>query len=283
LIKPEIMGDPIADESGLEFNISTANPSFALGEPVVLKLTLGTRDERGKIVHGYLHPNLQMTTVAIAKPNGQVVAYEPWIDHLVGPSEQGLIPGKPVEDSAYIGFGKGGLYFEQPGLYQIRAIYHALDGSRVFSNLVNLRVRYPVTAQEERLAELLMGQEQGALFYLMGSDSGSLSRGAAALNQVLEEYEDNPISNYVRLVKGVNLARTFKTIKERGAGLDVRVADTAAATQLITAAASDSSPIDTVTKSQSLRKLALAQQTAGDMEGASKSSEMAASLMPERK
>jgi hypothetical protein len=286
-INPEIMGDPIADESGLKFDISTANPSFALGEPIVLKLMLGTRDERNRIVHPYLHPNLQMTTVAIAKPNGQVVAYEPWIDHLVSPSEQGLIPGQLIEDSAYIGFGKGGLYFGQPGLYQIRAIYHALDGSLVLSNVLSLRVRYPVTAKDERLAELLIGQEQGALFYLLGSDSDSLSRGRAALDQVLEEYDKHPIANYVRLVKGVNLARNFKTIyaapEERKESLHLRQANTAAAERLIASAAAETSPIDTITKSQSLSKLAMAQRTAGDAEGASKSLTLAASFMPERK
>jgi hypothetical protein len=283
LINPEIMGDTIADESGLRFDLSTETRSFALGEPVVAKLTLSTRNDRGKIVHPYLHPNMQRTTIAIAKPNGQVVAYEPWIEHLVGPSEQPLTPGAPIQDSAYIGFGKGGLYFEQPGRYQIRAIYYALDGSQVFSNVLNLRVRYPVTAQDERLAELLIGEEQGAQFYMMGSDSESLRHGADALDLVLKEYGKNPIADYVRFVKGVNLARTFKTIKEKGAGLEVRPADTEAAAQLITAAASETSPVDTISKSQALRKLAIAQEKAGDKEGASKSRGMAATFMPERK
>jgi hypothetical protein len=128
-----------------------------------------------------------------------------------------------------------------------------------------------------------MGYEQGALFYLLGSDADSLRPGMDALNRVLEEYAANPIANYVRLVQGVNLARTFKTIKERGSGLQVRKADTAAATKLIVAAVAETSPIDTVTKSQSLQKLAIAQETAGDKEGASKSSELAASFMPKRK
>jgi hypothetical protein len=283
VINPEIMGDPIADASGLQFDITTAQPSFALGEPVVLKLALRTSDARGKIVHPYLHPNLQMTTIAIAKPNGQVVAYEPWIDHLVGPNDQALFPGGPLEDSAYIGFGKGGLYFEQPGLYQIRAMYHALDGSQVLSNVLNLRVRYPVTARDERLAELLIGHEQGALFYLLGSDADSLSRGQEALNQVLAEYGEHPMANYVRLVNGVNLARTFKTIQERGAGVHVRQADTAAAAQLLAAAVAEKSPLDSITKTQSLQKLALAQATVGDKEGAAKSTKLASALMPERK
>lgn len=282
LISPDLMSNPLTDESGLRLNISTKNPSFALGEPVVIKLTLDARDERGKIVHPYLHPNFQLTTVAIAKPNGQLVVYEPWIDHLVGPSEQAMMPGEPIEDSAYIGFGKGGLYFEQPGTYQIRVIYHALDGSRVFSNVLKLRVRYPVTAQEERLAELLIGSEQGAQFYLMGSDADSLRKGADALTQVLEEYGKNPIANYVRFVKGVNLARTYKTAKGPGKA-SIRKPDTETASQLIAAAAADTSPIDSISKSQALDRLAMAQSATGDEAGAAKSSELAASLIQRRR
>lgn len=279
LINPEIMGNPIADASGLQFNISTANSSFALGEPVVLKLTLSTGDAQGKVVHPYLHPNMQLTSVAIAKPNGQLVAYEPWIEHLVGPREQGLFSAEPIEDSAYIGFGKGGLYFEQPGRYRIRAIYHALDGSQVFSNVLTLRVRYPVSAEDERLAELLLGYEQGALFYLLGSDAESLKDGRGELNKVLEEYGGHPLANYVRLVQGVNLARTFKTIEEPDAPVHVRPPDTEAAAQLLNIAVAGSSPLDPITKSQALGKLAMAQASAGDKEGASRSNELAASMM----
>jgi len=81
----------------------------------------------------------------------------------------------------------------------------------------------------------------------------------------------------------VNLARTFKTIQERGAGLHVRRPDTAAAAQLIAAAVAEQSPLDPITKSQSLHKLAIAQANVDDREGASKSLEVAASFMPERR
>jgi hypothetical protein len=283
MINPEIMGDPIVDASGLELAISTERPNFALGEPVVLKLSLGTRDQRGDTVNPYVHPNFQLTTIAISKPNGQVVAYEPWIDHLVGPSEQRVTPGEPIQDSAYIGFGKGGMYFEQPGRYQIRAIYNAPNGTKVFSNVLSLRVRYPVTAQEERMADLLLGNEQGALLYLLGSDAPSLDRGREALETVLEEYDSSPLANYVRLVKGVNLARTFKTIPERGGDLQVRQPDTAEAAKLLTAAVSQASPVDSVTRSQALDKLAMAQENVGDKEGARRSYELASSVLPKRK
>jgi hypothetical protein len=280
LIRPEALADPIVDHSGLKLEISASRPNFALGEPVVLNMALTTTDGRGKTAHPYLHPNMQLTTIAIAKPNGQVVVYEPWIEHLVGRGEQKLTPGEFIQDSAYIGFGKGGMYFDQPGRYQIRAMYHGLDGETVVSNLLTTRVRYPVTAKEERMADLLIGDEQGALFYLMGSDADSLRRGAAALEQILDEYKEDPVANYVRLIKGVNLSRQFKTIERTGT-LSVRPVDISAAASLLDAAAAQPSPIDKISKGQVLRKLAVAQEKAGDKEGARKSAAMARSLAPE--
>src|SRR5262249_23425347 len=53
----EIMADPIRDESGLIFKISTHQRSFALGEPVVLEEMLGTTAVQGRRVHTWLHPN----------------------------------------------------------------------------------------------------------------------------------------------------------------------------------------------------------------------------------
>ena len=57
------------------------------------------------------------------------------------------------------------------GNYRVRAICYAPDGSQVFSNILALRVRHPVTAAEEELADLFFGEEQGTLLYLLGSDS----------------------------------------------------------------------------------------------------------------
>ena len=276
--RPELMDDPIANNTGLRLDISTANPNFALGEPVVLTLKLQATDQCGKQVHPYLHPNTQLVTIAIAKPGGKIVAYEPMIDHLVGPADQTIKLGESIEASAYIGFGKGGLTFDQPGRYQIRAIYHTLDGSTVYSNTIQTRVRYPVTAKEERLADLMMGEAQGTLLYLLGSDSDSLKSGANAFEKVLAEYGDDPMANYVRLVKGTNAARGFKTVIPNEELVGLRKADVETASALLTAAVSDQSPIDTITKSETLDKLAVAAASDGNQAASSAYSAKASSL-----
>ncbi len=276
LSNPEIMGDPISDQSGLAFEIAGAHDSFALGEPVVIQLKLTPSDLRGKTVHPHLHPNMSMSSVVIGQPNGKVVLYEPYIDHLMSSQTAFLAAGEAIEDSAYIGFGRGGLYFEQPGNYTLRAVYHALDGSRVLSNVLSLRVRYPGSSENEELANLLLGEQQGALFFLLGSDSESLREGNAAFDTLLDRYGDHQLADYVRLAKGSNAGRTFKTIsKERDSRMEVRPARLAEAQALLAAATAPASRVDDLSKMQSLEKLATVQRIGGDDGAANATLELA--------
>jgi hypothetical protein len=265
----EIMPDPIRDESGLIFNISTHQRSFALGEPVVLQEMLGTTAANGRRVHTWLHPNCGLVKIVIRKPSGAVVAYEPLIDHLVGARESIIGRDDVIRDSAYIGYGKGGLYFDQPGHYRARAVYAALDGSEVLSDIITLRVRYPVTAAEEELADLFMGEEQGTLLYLLGSDSDSLKRGNEAFDQVLAKHPKHALAYYARLVKGINAGRDFKTITDTNENrVAVRRAKLDESAQLLSAVA-DSGVLDPVSTQMTLSRLA-AVQTKGEDEEAIK-------------
>ncbi len=262
---PEIIADALSDQSGLQFQIAGTHKDFSLGEPVYIHLKLRPSDLRGKTVHPRVHPNQAMSSLVIAKPSGQVVFYEPYIDHLMSSKTEFLPAGQCIEESAYIGFGKGGLYFDQPGTYTLRAIYHALDGSPVLSNVLKLRVRHPGSAESEEVANLLLGDEQGALFYLQGSDSDSLRNGNEAFNTLLEKHSGHRLADYVRFATAINAARTFKTIsKERTGGMVVRAANMAEAHGMMMTAASGKSTIDDLTKMRGLKKMAAAHHERGD-------------------
>jgi hypothetical protein len=284
VIDPDIMADQVVDHSGLDFQIAPAHRSFALGEPVVVMLSLGCHDRRGKIVQPYLHPKAKMTSIAICKPGGQTVLYEPYIDHLMSSELKALEGDDKITESAYIGFGKGGLYFDQPGIYKLRAIYHACDGSRVMSNVTTVSVRYPTTAKEQDIAELLMGDEQGALFWLLGSESESLSNGRTAFDEVLAKHGDHPLANYVRLARGVHLARTYTIISGRGPKLaEVRHPLLEEAHTLLTAATAPASRVDDLSKLLGLERFEGAQRKAGDTTGADATRSRAASLRSARR
>lgn len=264
----EVMADPISDESGLLLAISTHQQSFALGEPVVLELKLRATDMRGRRAHTWLHPNYGLVKIVISRPGGEVRGYEPLIDHLVGERQALLGVGDEIADSAYIGYGKGGFYFDQPGQYRVRAAYAALDGSQVLSDILTIRVRYPVSQDDDKLADLFMGEAQGTLLYLKGSDNDSLRAGNDAFDEVLDRFDANPMATYARMIKGVNAARTFKTINGgEGKVVSVRPAQADASIALLSRVA-ETPVLDPISSNQVLSCLAFAQNTIGDDQGA---------------
>lgn len=201
---------PEVDNSGLELEIA-ASRSFAQGEPVVVELRLTNRSGLMKQVHQSVHPKSGTVQLGIAAPGGAVLGYEPMVWEC-NEEVLALAPGASVESSAYVGYGRRGFYFEQPGIYEVRAVYSAVDGSRVVSNVAKLRVRAPSEQADEELADLFLGDETGQLLFLLGSDSPTLARGNEALDVVLDKFGSDPLADYARLVKGVNAAREFKTL-----------------------------------------------------------------------
>jgi hypothetical protein len=272
-IDPDLFADPIDDHSGLALELR-ARDAFAYGEPVVVELKLSATDLRGKDTHGYLHPKDEFVTIAIREPSGRVVLHRPMLRHCVDEERKThLDPGQPaIYDSAYVGFGRDGFYFEQPGRYELRAQYVAADGSRVMSPVLGLRVRPPASADDERVGELLMGEEQGKLLALLGSDADSLHKGREAMDTLLEEHPDHRLAVYALLAKGVNAERDFKdlTADKR---LRLRKAEPRDAAKLL-GAVEDSSTgdegVDNITLNLVMRRLARAEAKAGNTQKAAK-------------
>ena len=212
-IDPDVFAEPIVDNSGLALELR-GRETFAYGEPVVVELKLNTTDLRGRTTHGYLHPSDDLVSIAIRQPSGRIVLYQPLLRHCVDEDRQVRLDanGEALYESAYIGFGRDGFYFEQPGRYELRARYVGADGSRVVSPVMSLRVRTPRSEEDERAGELLMGDEQGQLLALLGSDSERLRDGRDALETLIEEQPDHPLTVYAQLAKGYNCAREFKDI-----------------------------------------------------------------------
>jgi len=283
ILDPQSVVAPLRDDSGFRIAVEAQHKSYALGEPVVVKLALSVTDKRGKVAHPHLDPRTSMTSIVIKKPNGEVVAYEPFVDHLVDAQPQFLADGEVIEESAYIGHGAGGLYFDRPGTYLVRAIYQAPDGSKVVSNAAEVRVRHPVNAADEELAELLIGEQQGVLFSLLGSDSEALDDGNKAFDQVLAKHAKSPLADYVQAVRGVHLARTFVIVDDSKPGrVQVRKPKIDAAQELLSQATAGDSRIDDLSKVSFLKKLARAQAKAGDDTGSAATLNRAQAIRPAR-
>lgn len=272
---PEAFADSLEDNSGLCLTLK-AQKSFALGEPVVVEIKLATTDTRSKIVHGHLHPNLGFVQIGVRKPGGQVVAYEPLMEHCVELETTTLDPDNPsIYDSAYLGYGKDGFLFDQVGVYQVRAIYYAPDGSQVISDVMTMRVRSPLGEADEDVADLMLGDDQGKLFYLLGSDSEFLASGNKAFDEVLEKHGSHRLAVYAQLVKGTNAGREFKSLTS-DRKLSARKPDHARSIKLLSAVVDTSEAaagVDNITLNQTMRCLARAQKSAGDKKAATATKE----------
>jgi hypothetical protein len=227
-----LFADPIIDNSGLELRLSS-KPDFKLGEPVVVEIKLSTTVKNHIFVDSNISPKYHAVKIGIRKPSGVIDTYEPLIDYLITPQPIVLNADKPaIYASAYIGYGKD-LYFDQPGEYLVRAIYYGLDGSKVLSNVLSIKVNFPLSETDEKVASLLMGDEQGKLFYLLGSPPVVLEDGNKAFDTVLAEYKDNPLAVYVQFVRGIDAGRKFKLIekdrvkvvRERESDLSIKLLD----------------------------------------------------------
>ncbi len=278
---PLDFADPVEDRSGLELRLRSAK-SYYLGEPVVLELRLSLAGPVRRLVNARLHPNDGFMQLVIERPGGRLSIYRPFVRALATLQPQVLDAETPaIYDSAYVGYGRDGLYFDQPGTYQVRAVYQGLDGSIVASNVVRLRVTSPVDRQEDDLADLLLGDQQGRLFYLLGSRCGSLDSGSRALENLLERHGEHPLAVYPRLVFGMCAAQEFKVVDSRRQRVNCQPPDYRAAMALLATAVGTTKignpqawptadvGLDNITLGMAFRCLAATQQAAGE-EGAAR-------------
>jgi len=268
-IDPDLFETPVLDNSGLALELRSKG-AFEYGEPVVVELKLSATDLRGRTTHGYLHPKDDLVNVAIRQPSGRTVLYRPILRRCADESRTVQLDGDrpPIYESAYIGHGRDGLYFEQPGQYALRAQYVAGDGSRVLSPVLGLRVRPPASRADEQVAELLMGEEQGQLLSLLGSDSSALRSAGESLDTLLDEHADHPLAVYARMAKGINAGRDFKDLTP-DKDLRVRSAKPEESIELLSSveqASTQDGGVDNLTLNMAMRNLARAEARAGNPE-----------------
>ncbi|TLS47091.1 hypothetical protein FE633_05945 [Streptomyces montanus] len=272
-IEPELFDEPLADESGLRLDLRADKNGFAFGEPVVVELKLETTDLRGRSTHNHLHPDDELVNIAIRQPSGRTVLYRPLLRRCVDQDQTvRLDTSRPaLYSSAYIGYGHDGHYFQQPGTYQLRASYVASDGSRIVSPVLRLTVRHPVSQTDVQLAELMMGEEQGKILALRGSDSPSLQSGNDALQEIIERHGTHPFAVYARLAKGLNFEHEFKSLSPDKAELTVRPPDPKSGIEQLSQVVKVSEQgkgVDNLTLNLATRRLARAYARQGDLEEA---------------
>lgn len=265
--------DRVSDTSGLRLAIAPSDPRPLLGMPVVLNITLTA--ERTQLVHRreQLHPKYGFVHLAVSRPGGDVVVYQPPVQHCADPAlvTSGHDDVQPI--SAYIGYDAAvGQLFDDPGTYRIRASYAAPDGTMLVSATTTLRVVPPRTSSDDRVAELLLRDQAGMALTLLGSDSPYLADGTNALETVVAEHSEHPAAVFARLALGTNAARPFAEVDATGS-VRMRERDLARADELLGAAVNASrgdSGLDDLTVYETLGYLAGSHEAEGDTKKARK-------------
>jgi len=265
-----VFEDNIENYTNLELELE-AKKSYMLGEPVVLETKLRSTSTKNNEVNSSLHANYGFVTIGIKRPGGEVQVFEPLAEMCVMPKKTVLNAAKPtVYESSYIGYDKNGFVFDQPGVYQLRAVYYHLDGSRIVSNNLSIRVKSPAGAQDDEVAELLLNDEVGYLFAFKGSDAAYLRKGNEALDMVVEKHKHHPLAVYAQFVKGVNAQRTFKTVTPEK-NLEIRPPDFTEGENLLNEVIDKSKAgkgLDNISLNQTMQTLAKAYQRKGDTQSA---------------
>jgi hypothetical protein len=209
----QLFDDPIEDKSGLQLRIESYKQFYDQGEPVVLDLKLSTIVKYDRLVHTSLNPKSGHVEIGILTPSRRFVKYKNLIDYLEIPETTILNDNNPaIYTSAYIGYGKD-LYFDQIGEYSIRVIYYALDGSRVYSNILSINVIPALNRTDQQVANLLQQDQVGKSFALLGV-SPVLPKANQAFDTILKEYSDSNLAVYVQFIKGITEGREFKLIED---------------------------------------------------------------------
>jgi hypothetical protein len=270
---PQAYAVPVEDNSGLQLTLKTTKESYQLGMPVEIEVKLSTTTTSDKPVIADINPRFGFVQLAIRDPNSHINQWGPMMQHCIKPTITKLGPKKPaLYESVYIGFSKmEGVVFAQPGTYYVRGIYSAHDGSQVVSNILPLIVTGPVSATDQKIAQLLNGLQQTQLLHLAGSYSPFLSEGNEAFDQVLNEHPNDTRAPYVEFVQGIRAGRAFKTITEEGNITLLHKADPKKSIDLLsfTVEKKDKAKaLGNITLFDAMRYLAVQQKSIGDKKGA---------------
>jgi hypothetical protein len=184
---------------------------FDFTEPVTVELKLKNQTNAPAIVPDMLNPELGMLKLFIRDPRGQVRPFRP-LFRLCGEARKiELPPGGKLYESVFVAYGTDGFYFEEPGEYQIWAVYGA-GGLRLGSNILRLRVAFPKGHEDEEMALRAFGQDQGHVLYMRGAEH--LRGGSDQLREVTERFPGTKLARYIHYCFGTSQAREFKDVPQ---------------------------------------------------------------------
>lgn len=182
---------------------------FNFAEPVTVELKLKNQTQAPMIVPDMLNPEFGLMELFVRDPKGQVQPYQP-LFKLCGEARTKELPrGEKLYESVFLAYGAGGFYFQEPGEYQIWAVYTA-GGLRLRSNALRIRIAFPENNDQEEMALWTFGREQGHVLYMRGAQH--LQSGNDQLREVAERFPNTHLARYIHYCFGSSESREFKDV-----------------------------------------------------------------------
>ncbi len=194
---------------------------FEFMEPVRVEFRLRNTSDIALELDTELSPEYGGVTVYIRRPDGRIVEYRPVLCKIAAHDTQTLKPkddGVEGEDrhsqNVFLTYGSAGYYFDEPGEYQVRAVYQGAGDVLIPSNVHRVRIGRPYSADEERIAQDLFTYEAGMAQYLNGSSSTHVASGMETLELIADRFKNSNVGAQMALILARNQAQPFRPIKE---------------------------------------------------------------------
>lgn len=228
---PWASGGHLEDTSG-EFSLLDGNPPvellirskeyFEFMEPIFIELRL-----RNLLPDIPLHLDTRLSPehggviIYIRRPNGRTLEYNPVTCQISTPQTQVLkatqnsIQGEDrYSEEIFLGYGKYGFYFDEPGEYLIRAVYQGTGDILIPSNTHRVRIGRPFSKYEDTLAQDFFSYQVGMSLYLNGSQSDYLSKGMGILEGIADNFKDTFLGAKAATTVANSVGRSFLSIKK---------------------------------------------------------------------
>ncbi|HVR41404.1 MAG TPA: hypothetical protein VMU84_20075 [Thermoanaerobaculia bacterium] len=216
----------------------SSQPYFEFLEPVSIELRARNLLSIPINVSGTLHPEFGNVTVYVRRPDGRIVEYMPISCKLAEDNIVELSPAGAKDSSdrhsrsIFLSYGRYGFYFDEPGQYFVRAVYHGPGDTLIPSNVHRLRVGHPKSVEADRLAQDYFSYETGAALYLGGSPSQYLEDGMNTLLEVVDRLKGSLAAAKCAARIAYGVGRTFHELDEKNIVRRKRGGDTKEALQL---------------------------------------------------
>jgi hypothetical protein len=182
---------------------------FQFAEPVTVEVKLKNQTQRPVVVPDMLNPEFGLLEIYTQDPKGRVRLYRP-LFRLCGEAKTQELPaGESLYGSIFVAYGADGFYFEEPGEYQLWAVFGA-GGVRLRSNALRIRVAFPQTPDDEEMALRTFGRDQGHVLYMCGA--AHLKTGTDHLREVADRFPATNLARYIHYCLGSCRAREFKDV-----------------------------------------------------------------------